>query len=148
MMRKGSAFALLTAGAALSLSLAVAPAALASNGGGGGGGRPGGPPVTASGTGSLGSSWTLKSMHDDNAAGAQIVGEEFEINTPAGQIWTVTFADDGTPFFSANETATSAGVRADSSTANQPGTQDMSVHAVNQTSGEVINGSVELPPLS
>jgi hypothetical protein len=148
-MRRGSAFALLTAVGALSLSLAVAPAALASNGGGGGGsGRPGGPPVSASGKGNLGSAWTLKSMHDDNAAGGQIVGEEFEINTPPGQVWTVTFADDGTPFFTVSQTATAAGIRADSSTPNQPGTQDMSVHAVNQTTGEVINGSVELPPLS
>jgi hypothetical protein len=154
-MRKGSVFALLTAGAALSMALATAPAALASGGPGGGGGsgsgRPGGPPVAASGTGTLGSQWTLKSMHDDDAAGNQIVGEEFEINTPAGQTWTVTFFDDGVPFQNFHDQSvlsTAAGIRANSSTANVAGTQQMTVHAANAVTGEVIDASVDLPALS
>ena len=107
-MRKGSVLALLTAGTALSLSLAAAPAALAatapapvpashSGPGGGGGGRPGGQPVTNDGFGSLGTAWHLKSMHDD-LAGAQVVGEEFEIDAPDPQNWTITLADNGVTF--------------------------------------------------
>jgi hypothetical protein len=147
-MRRSSALALLTAGAALSLSLTAAPAFAkgGGDGGGGGGGRPCGPAVSTSGTGSLGSPWTLKSMHDDNAAGMPIVGEEFEINTPAGQTWTVTFADDGTTFFSGNEVAPAGGIVVNSSTANLAGTQTMSVTAVNPATGETISGSVALPP--
>ena len=103
--------------------------------------------MTGSGVGSLGTPWALKSMHDDNAAGAQIVGEEFEINAPAGQTWTVTFADDGVPFFSANEVTVAGGITINGSTANQPGTQDMTATAVNPATGEQISGSVELPPL-
>jgi hypothetical protein len=145
-MRMKSAAALLAASAAAVLTLAAGPAAFAKDGGGGGG-RPGGPPVTAAGTGSLGSAWTLKSMHDD-AAGAQIVGEEFEINGNAGDTWAVTFADNGTTFFTGNEVATSAGITVNSSTANLAGDQTMTAHAVNQQTGEVVNGSVTLPPLS
>jgi hypothetical protein len=156
-MRKGFARALLTAGATLALTLAVAPAALADGGGGhgggngggnGGSGRPGGPPVTASGTGTLGTGWTLKSMHDDNAAGAQIVGEEFEIDAPAGQTWNVTFADNGVTFFSAAEVTAAGGVTINSNTPNQAGTQDMTATAVNPATGEQISAAVELPAIS
>jgi hypothetical protein len=132
--------ALATLVAAATLGGLSAPAALAS-------GRPGGQPVTASGQGSLGSQWKLKSMHDD-ANGQQIVGEEFEINGGAGQVWDVTFADNGTVFFSGAVTATAQGLRVNASTPNQVGTQTMSAHAVNETTGEVVDGSVALPPLA
>lgn len=149
-MRMKSAAALLVAGAAATLTLAAGPAAFAKDGGGsGGGGRPQGPPVTASGTGSLGSAWKLKSMHDDNdATGALIVGEEFEINGNAGDTWVVTFADNGTTFFTGDEVAAAAGITVNASTANQAGSQVMTAHAVNEQTGEVVNGSVTLPPLA
>ncbi len=133
----------LVAGAATaSLSLFVAQGAWAS-------GRPGGQPVTASGTGTLGSPWTLKSMHDD-LNGAQIVGEEFEIFpvNGVGQTWRITFADNGVVFFTGTDVATATGIREVHSTANQAGTQHMTAHAVNQNTGEVIDGAVDLPPLA
>jgi hypothetical protein len=163
-MRKGSALALLTAGAALTMSLAAAPAAMASggpgpgggsgsggsgsggSGGGDGGGRPCGRAVSTSGPGSLGTGWTLKSMHDDNAAGMPVVGEEFEIGTPAGQVWQITFADNGTVFFSGTVTAPAGGIVVNAMTADQGGTQIMSAQATDAATGETISGSVPLPP--
>jgi hypothetical protein len=138
--------ALIAVGAALAVSsLAVSPAMAQGGGGGGGGGRPCGPPQSTSGHGSLGTPWTLKSMYDDNAAGAVVIGEEFEINTPAGQVWTVTYSDNGTAFFSASETAVTGGVRVVEMTLYHGGTSLMAAHAVNQKTGEVIDGSVLLP---
>src|SRR3954451_6241810 len=90
-----SSAAALTATAAVALSMLAAPAAFAQ---GGGGGRKLGPAVSTSGPATLGSPWTLKSQHDDDGPGL-VAGEEFEINTPAGHVWTVTLADNGTPFF-------------------------------------------------
>jgi hypothetical protein len=154
-MRKASALALLTGGLALSMTLAAAPAAMASggpgpggggNGGGGGGGRPCGRAVSTSGPGSLGTPWTLKSMHDDNAAGMPVVGEEFEIDTPAGQVWQITFADNGTVFFSGTVTAPAGGIVVNAMTADQGGTQIMSAQATDAATGETISGSVPLPP--
>jgi hypothetical protein len=166
-MRKSSALALLTAGTALSLSLAAAPAAFAAtapapapashggpggggNGGGGGGtGRPGGPPVQASGTGSLGTGWTLKSMHDDAPGVGQVVGEEFEIDAPPGQTWIVTFDDNGVIFLDhAPEVTVAGGVTINAMTANQAGTQVMHATAVSTTTGETIDASVSLPALA
>lgn len=140
--RKTLSMVLVAGAAAASLSLIGAQGAWAS-------GRPGGQPVTASGTGTLGSPWTLKSMHDD-LNGAQIVGEEFEIFpvNGVGQTWTITFADNGLVFFTGTQVATTAGIREVHSTANQPGTQHMTAHAVNQNTGEVVDGAVDLPPLA
>jgi hypothetical protein len=140
--KKTLSLALVAAAATASLSLFVAQGAWAS-------GRPGGQPVTASGTGTLGSPWTLKSMHDD-LNGAQIVGEEFEIFpvNGVGQTWTITFADNGVVFFTGTDVATATGIREVHSTANQPGTQHMTAHAVNQNTGEMVDGAVDLPPLA
>ena len=162
-MRKGSVLALLTVGTALSLGLAVAPAALAGTapapvpashggpgGGGGGGGRPGGQPVTNSGSGSLGTAWHLKSMHDDNdLTGQQVVGEEFEIDAPDPQNWTITLADNGTTF-PFTETIGAGSLTVNGMTANQAGTQHMTASAKDTVTGEVITPDkafVDLPPL-
>jgi hypothetical protein len=146
-MRKrltGSAVAV--AGAMLALGALATPAmADGGGGGGGGGGRPCGQPVSTNGTGTLGSSWKLKSMYDDNTAGQVVIGEEFEIVSPAGQVWTVTYTDNGTPFFSSDVTATATGVRVVEMTLYHGGTSHMAAHAVNKQSGEVIDGAVNLP---
>ena len=128
-------------------SLSAVPAmAQGGGGGGGGGGRPCGPAQSASGTGTLGTPWTLKSMYDDNTAGAVVVGEEFEINTQvAGQVWAVTFTDNGTAFFSGNVTSTTAGVRVVEMNLYHGGTSHMTAHAVNKQNGEVVDGAVNLP---
>jgi hypothetical protein len=146
-----SSAAAVTATAAVALSMLAAPAAFASGGKGGGGGGNGGgrklgPAVSTSGTGSLGSGWTLKSAHDDDGPGP-VVGEEFEINTPTGHVWTVTLADNGAPFFTQDVTATATGVRAMSKAADTGIEQFMSVHAVDEATGEVIDGVVDLPAL-
>lgn len=138
--------ALIAAAAAVAFSSLAASPAMAKDGGGGGGGRPCGPSHQTNGTGTLGTGWTLKSMYDDNTAGAVVIGEEFEINTNvAGQVWAVTFSDNGTSFFTANDTSTAAGVREQEMTLYHGGTSHMAAHAVNQQTGEVIDGSVDLP---
>jgi hypothetical protein len=110
-------------------------------------GRPCGPGVSMDGKGTLGSPYTLKSKHDDDGPnGTQVVGEEFEIGTPAGRVWHVTFADNGVVFFDADQTATVDGLRSQAAAPNQPGTQHMTVHAVDRTTGEVIDGAVDVPP--
>ena len=146
-----SSAAALTATAAVALSMLAAPAAFAQGGdgggsGGGGGGRKLGPAVSTSGTGTLGSPWTLKSQHDDDGPGP-VVGEEFEIKTPAGHVWTVTLADNGTPFFSQDVTADATGLKAMSKTADLGIDQHMSAHAVDKATGEVVDGAVDLPAL-
>jgi len=155
MKRKAFSVTMLTASVAVGLSLLSAPAALASGGpggggdgghGGSGGGRRLGPAVSTSGVGTLGSPWTLKSQHDDDGPGP-VVGEEFEIGTPAGRVWTVVFADNGHEFFHQDVTADAAGLRAMSKTADQGIDQVMSVHAVDTVTHEVIDGSVTLPAL-
>jgi hypothetical protein len=133
------ALTLVTAGA---LTLATAGTAEAS--------RRCGPTSKTDGVGSLGTSWTLKSMHDDDGPGGTfVVGEEFEIATQvANQVWTITFADNGLVFFTADDTSTVTGIREVHPTANQPGTnQHMTVHAVNHTTGEVIDGAVDVAPV-
>jgi hypothetical protein len=85
-------------------------------------------------------------MYDDNSAGAVVIGEEFEINTNvAGQAWAITFADNGTAFFSGNVTSTGTGVREVQMTLYPGGTSHMTAHAVNQQTGEVVDGGVTLP---
>jgi hypothetical protein len=150
-MRKrliGSGVAL--AGAMLALASLATPAMAKGGGdgggGGGGGGRPCGPSQSTAGNGTLGTAWTLKSMYDDNTAGQVVIGEEFEINnTPVGQVWTVTYSDNGTPFFTGDFTATATGVRVVEMTLYHGGTSHMAAHAVDQQTGEVIDGSVNLP---
>ena len=126
----------------------AAPAAFAQGGdgggGGGGGGRKLGPAVSTSGTGTLGSPWTLKSQHDDDGPGL-VAGEEFQINTPAGHVWTVTLADNGTPFFSQDVTADATGLKAMSKAADTGTDQHMTAHAVDKATGEVVDGAVDLP---
>lgn len=146
-----SSVAAATAAAAVVLSLVGAPAAFASGkgggggGGGAGGGRPLGQGASTSGVGSLGSEWTLKSKHDDDGPGF-VAGEEFEIDTPVGHVWTVTFADDGHPFFSTDSAATATGVRVMGKVAAAPTAEVvMSVHAVDHATGEIIDGAVDLP---
>jgi hypothetical protein len=143
-----SSAAALTATAAVAFSMLAAPAAFAQGGsgggGGGGGGRKLGPAVSTSGTGTLGSPWTLKSQHDDDGPGL-VAGEEFEINTPAGHVWTVTLADNGTPFFSQDVTADATGLKAMSKAADTGTDQHMTAHAVDKATGEVVDGAVDLP---
>ncbi|HST64531.1 MAG TPA: hypothetical protein VLM05_05020 [Mycobacteriales bacterium] len=140
------------AAAAVVLSAVAAPAAFASGkggggGGGGGGGRPGGDGVSTAGVGTLGSPWTLKSKHDDDGPGP-VAGEEFEIDTPLGHVWTVTFADNGQPFFGPQDVAaTATGVRAMGKATDTGTEMIMSVHAVDTATGEVIDGAVDLPAL-
>ncbi len=147
MKLKASSITVLTATLALGVSLLSAPAAFASHGGGGGGGgRPGGPAVKATGVGSLGSPWTLKSQHDDDGPGP-VAGEEFEIRTPATHIWHVTLADNGTVFFDQDVPATADGLRAMGKSPDQGIDQVMSAHAVDLGTHEVIDASVTLPAL-
>jgi len=146
-----SSAAALTATAAVALSMLAAPAAFAQGGdgggsGGGGGGRKLGPAVSTSGTGTLGSPWTLKSQHDDDGPGL-VAGEEFEINTPAGHVWTVTLADNGNPFFSQDVTADATGLKAMSKAADTGTDQHMTAHAVDKATGEVVDGAVDLPAI-
>jgi hypothetical protein len=144
-----SSAAALTATAAVALSMLAAPAAFAQGGdggGGGGGGRRLGPAVNTSGTGTLGSPWTLKSQHDDDGPGL-VAGEEFQINTPAGHVWTVTLAGNGTPFFSQDVTADATGLTAMSKAADTGTDQHMTAHAVDKATGEVVDGAVDLPAL-
>ena len=129
-------------GVAVALGAVVMPTASWASG------RPGGQPVRQTGVGTLGSPFSLKSMHDDNN-GMQVVGEEFEI-TPSngvGQTWSITFADNGTVFVQTTQVATATGIREVAMTANQAGTQHMTAHAVDQVTGEVVDGAVDLPPL-
>ena len=140
-----SSAAALTATAAVALGMLAAPSAFA-QGGGSGSGRRLGPAVSTSGTGTLGSPWTLKSQHDDDGPGP-VVGEEFQINTPAGHVWTVTLADNGTPFFSQDVTADATGLLAMSKTADLGIDQVISAHAVDKATGEVVDGAVDLPAL-
>jgi hypothetical protein len=127
-------------------TLLAAPAvAQGGGGGGGGGGRSCGPTTSTGGAGSLGSSFSLKSKYDDDAAGAAVqVGEEFEVNTQvAGQVWTLTFTYNGTTFFTGDVTSTTAGVRQVERALYTGGTSHMAVHAVSQQTGEVVDGSVD-----
>jgi hypothetical protein len=145
--RKTLSMVLVAGAATATLSLIGSTAAFAQGGdGGGGGGRRLGPAVSTSGTGTLGSPWTLKSQHDDDGPGP-VVGEEFQINTPAGHVWTVTLADNGTPFFSQDVTADATGLLAMSKTADLGIDQHMSAHAVDKATGEVVDGAVDLPAL-
>lgn len=113
--------------------------------------RPCGPPVMTQGVGTLGHTWTLKSMYDDDGPvqGALVVGEEFEIATQgAGQHWAVTFSDNGTVFFSnPDDVSTDTGLREVHMTPAQHNTvEHMSAHAVRKETGEVVDGTVVLPP--
>jgi hypothetical protein len=65
---------------------------------------------------------------------------------PAGQVWQVTFADNGAIFFDQPSTATAAGIREVHAAPNQPGTQHMTVHATNSLTGELIDAFVDVPP--
>jgi hypothetical protein len=109
-----------------------------------------GPTFEADGHGTLGTTWTLKSKHDDDGPGGSfVVGEEFEIHTNvAGQLWTITFADNGNVFFTGDDVSTVTGIRELHPTANIPGTnQHMTAHAVNHTTGEVIDAEVVDTPV-
>jgi hypothetical protein len=109
-----------------------------------------GPTSSASGHGTLGTSWTLKSKHDDDGPGGSfVIGEEFEINTQVvGQVWSITFADNADVFFTADDTSTATGIREVHPNANKPGViQHMTAHAVNHTTGEVIDGAVDVAPV-
>lgn len=134
------ALAAATGAAALSVGIMAAPAANAS-------GRPCGSASSETGTGSLGSQFTLKSMYDDDGATpGVVVGEEFEIAVPAGETWAITFADNGTVFFSGTQVSTAAGIRVQEMTPAQSGSQNMTASAVNQGNGETVSGGVHLDP--
>ena len=133
--------------AALATAVIAGPNAYASHGGGGGGGRPCGLAVTGTGNGTLGSPWTDKTMYDDDGAvPGVVVGEEFEINTPAGQQWSVQLADNGLVFFNKVVVADAAGIKAMSQTPDQNRTdQVMTATAVNLGNGEKVNAQLLLP---
>lgn len=110
--------------------------------------RPCGPPVMTSGNGSLGTAWTLKSQYDDDGPGL-VAGEEFQIETQgAGQHWTVVLSDNGTPFFTNNDdVSTASGINETHPNHTVHHINNvMSAHAVRHETGEVIDGSVTLPP--
>ncbi|HEY1574773.1 MAG TPA: hypothetical protein VGG05_25810 [Pseudonocardiaceae bacterium] len=141
----------LAIGAAIAATVLAGPTANASQGGGnGGGGRPCGTAMATSGVGTLGSTFTLKSMYDDDGAvPGVVVGEEFEINTEAvGQHWTVQLADNGVIFLNQNEISDVTGIKGMSMTPAQPGNQVMTAHAVDTDNGEVVDGTVTLAPPS
>jgi hypothetical protein len=100
------------------------------------------------GMGTKGTTWTLKSMYDDNGPGL-VAGEEFEINTEgAGQHWTVVLSDNGTPFFTNNDdisTPTGINETHPSHTVHHINNV-MSAHAERHDTGETIDASVTLPP--
>lgn len=109
-----------------------------------------GPTSEADGHGTLGTGWTLKSKHDDDGPGGSfVVGEEFEIHTNvAGQVWAITFEDNGQQFFTGRPVSTVNGIREQHPTANHPGTnQHMTAHAVNETTAEVIDAAVDVAPV-
>ncbi|WP_103353290.1 hypothetical protein [Amycolatopsis sp. CA-128772] len=109
-----------------------------------------GPTYEQDGFGSLGTAFTLKSKHDDDGPGGSfVVGEEFEIHTTvAGQTWTITFADNGKIFFTGDDVSTTAGIREQHATADQPGvTQHMTADALNHATGETIHGSLAVLPV-
>jgi hypothetical protein len=111
-------------------------------------GRPCGPPVSTKGVGSAGTSWTLKSMYDDNGPGL-VVGEEFQIETQdAGQHWTVVLSDNGKAFFTNNDdVSTASGINeTHANPAVHHTVEVMTAHAVRHDTGEVIDGTVTLPP--
>jgi hypothetical protein len=113
--------------------------------------RPCGPAVMTSGTGTLGTGWTLKSQYDDDGPnpGGLVAGEEFQINTEgAGQHWTVVLSDNGTAFFTNNDdVSTATGINETHPNPTFHHTNNvMSAHAVRHDTGEVIDGSVTLPP--
>ncbi|GLY41786.1 hypothetical protein Amsp01_078090 [Amycolatopsis sp. NBRC 101858] len=113
-------------------------------------GRRCGPTYEQDSAGSLGTPFTLKSKHDDDGPGGSfVVGEEFEIHTNvAGQTWTITFADNGRVFFTGDDVSTTAGIREQHPTANQPGvTQHMTADAVNHATGETIHGFLDVLPV-
>ncbi|GAA4523251.1 hypothetical protein [Amycolatopsis samaneae] len=129
---------------ALAAGVLTGPAAQAS-------GRRCGPAASKSGAGTLGTTWTLKSMYDDDGPvpGKLVVGEEFEINTQgAGQHWTVTFTDNGTEFFTnPDDVSTADGIReVHMNPAVHHTPQHMAAHAVRHDTGEVIDGAVDLGP--
>lgn len=109
-----------------------------------------GPTYEQDSAGSLGTSFTLKSKHDDDGPGGSfVVGEEFEIHTTvAGQVWSITFADNGKVFFTGDDVSTTTGIREQHATANQPGvTQIMTADALNHATGETIHGSLAVLPV-
>jgi hypothetical protein len=102
--------------------------------------------AVASGTGTLGSPWALKSMYLGAPGGSVTVVEEFEISAPAaGQVWAVTFAVNGAAFFTGDVTSTTTGVAEVQRTPYHGGPSHVSAHAVNQQTGEVADGAVDLP---
>ncbi|PXX52702.1 hypothetical protein DFR70_13123 [Nocardia tenerifensis] len=111
--------------------------------------RPCGRGGSDSGKGSLGTPWTLKSMYDDDgpAPNRLVAGEEFEIaTTGAGQHWSVTFADNGTPFFTNDDdVSTATGIREVHPNPVTRIPNHMTVHAIRHETGEVIDGAVDLP---
>ena len=144
---------LVIAAAAIATTALAGPNAYASQGGGhsgggnGGSGRPCGSASATSGQGTLGSAFTLKSMYDDDGAvPGVVVGEEFEIETPAGQQWTVQLADNGVVFFDQTVISDAAGIKGMSMTPAQPGNQVMTAHADNPVTGETVDGTVTLAP--
>lgn len=161
-MSTGIKLSIFMALAASVISFATAGTASAKNGngdgggddggGGGGGGRPLGRPVSTAGTCSDGTTtFTLKSMFDDDPF-PQTVGAEFEVDSGIiGQAWEVTLTDNGVIFFdSIVETIGPEGAV----TVTQPDQGAFNIahkivaRAVNQTTGAVCTGTVTDQPLS
>ncbi len=121
-------------------------------GGGGGGGRPLGGPVSTAGTCSDGATtFTLKSMFDDDTF-AQTVGAEFEVDSgEIGQQWEVTLTDNDVSFFDAIE-ATIGPEGAFTVTHPDQGAFNIAhkivATAVNQADGTVCTGTVTDQPIN
>lgn len=139
----------------LAVTVAMAALSVATGVVGGGAamakGRKCGDPVSTSGVGTKGTTWTLKSQYDDDGPmpGHLVVGEEFEINTEAaGQHWSVTFEDNGVVFFTnPDDVSIATGIReVHMNPAVHHTPEHMTAHAVRASDGEVIDGAVDLPP--
>ncbi|WP_131737174.1 hypothetical protein [Actinomadura roseirufa] len=147
-MRMRVTAGLLATAAVLSTAVATGTAAQAKD-------RPCGRPSTTSGTTALGTTWTLKSMYDDDGTPPNrlVAGEEFEIATQAaGQHWSVVFTDNGKEFFrNDDDVSIATGIR--EVHPNPVGRVDpnhMAVHAEHKDAAgnviEVIDGAVDLAP--
>jgi len=109
------------------------------------------PPLGAVGVGTLGSPWKMRvALNVGN--GQMDVGEAFAIDTSAntppdgvGQPWAITFAQNGHIFFNDTQITATTGVSDLKTTPRMAGPLHMTVHAVNQVTGETIDGGVAVP---
>ena len=112
--------------------MATAPAAMAQDGGG----------VTKRGSCSGAAEWKLGLRPEDGGK----IDVQFEVeDAKPGSTWNIRLADNGTVFFKGTRTANSFGkFRVERLTTDQSGSDRVTGRAVNQTSGQVCQGSATL----